>query len=69
MPPASPAAGRPPKGRHGHPALMPLSSLFEIKTWLGWQSTVSDRYISDPIPFTISNDFIFSTGFNFTFSH
>jgi putative salt-induced outer membrane protein len=46
-----------------------ISLATKIKTWLGWQSTVSDRYISDPIPFTVSNDFIFSTGFNFTFSH
>jgi hypothetical protein len=41
----------------------------KIKTWLGWQSTVSDRYISDPIPGTVSNDFIFSTGLNITFTH
>jgi len=46
-----------------------ISLATKIKTWLGWQSTVSDRYISDPIPFTVSNDFIFSTGFNFTFTH
>ncbi len=46
-----------------------LSLTTKIKTWLGWQSTISDRYISDPIPGTVSNDFIFSTGFNFTFSH
>lgn len=41
----------------------------KIKTWLGWQSTISDRYLSDPIPGTVSNDFIFSTGLNFTFHH
>ena len=41
----------------------------KIKTWLAWQSTVSDRYISDPIPGTVNNDFIFSTGFSFTFTH
>jgi putative salt-induced outer membrane protein len=46
-----------------------ISLATKIKTWLGWQSTLSDRYISDPIPGTVSNDFIFSTGFNFTFSH
>jgi hypothetical protein len=46
-----------------------ISLATKIKTWLGWQSTVSDRYISDPIPNTVSNDFIFSTGFNFTFNH
>ena len=46
-----------------------ISLATKIKTWLGWQSTISDRYISDPIPGTVSNDLIFSTGFNFTFSH
>lgn len=46
-----------------------ISVATKIKTWLAWQSTVSDRYISDPIPGTVNNDFIFSTGFNFTFSH
>jgi putative salt-induced outer membrane protein len=46
-----------------------ISLATKIKTWLGWQSTISDRYISDPIPATVSNDFIFSTGFNFTFNH
>jgi Protein of unknown function, DUF481 len=46
-----------------------VSLATKIKTWLSWQSTLSDRYISDPIPGTVSNDFIFSTGFNFTFSN
>jgi len=68
MPPASPAAGRA-EGAARTPSSQLLSSLFEIKTWMGWQSTVSDRYISDPIPATVGNDFIFSTGFYFTLSH
>jgi Protein of unknown function, DUF481 len=46
-----------------------ISLATKIKAWLGWQSTISDRYISDPIPGTVSNDFIFSTGLNFTFTH
>lgn len=46
-----------------------ISLATKINPWLAWQSTVSDRYISDPIPGTVSNDFIFSTGFNFTFNH
>jgi hypothetical protein len=44
-----------------------ISLATKIKAWLGWQSTLSERYISDPIPGTVSNDFIFSTGFNFSF--
>jgi hypothetical protein len=46
-----------------------ISIATKINPWLGWQSTISDRYISDPIPGTVSNDFIFSTGLNFTFNH
>lgn len=46
-----------------------ISLATKINPWLAWQSTVSDRYISDPIPETVANDFIFSTGFNFTFNH
>jgi hypothetical protein len=46
-----------------------ISLATKIKAWLAWQSTVSDRYISDPIPGTVGNDFIFSTGLNFSFSH
>jgi putative salt-induced outer membrane protein len=46
-----------------------ISVATKIKTWLGWQSTISDRYISDPIPGTVANDFIFSTGLSFTFNH
>ena len=46
-----------------------ISLATKIKAWLGWQSSLSDRYISDPIPGTVRNDLIFSTGLNFTFSH
>ena len=46
-----------------------ISLATKMKTWLSWQSTLGDRYISDPIPGTVSNDSIFSTGFNFTFSN
>lgn len=46
-----------------------ISLASKIKGWLGWQTTISDRYISDPIPGTVRNDFIFSAGLNFTFTH
>jgi Protein of unknown function, DUF481 len=46
-----------------------ISLATKINPWLAWQNTVSDRYISDPIPGTVRNDFIFATGFNFTFNH
>jgi hypothetical protein len=39
----------------------------KLKSWLGWQVTVSDRYISDP-PFGLKgNDFLLSTGLRLTF--
>jgi len=42
----------------------------KINKWLGWQTSVSDRYVTDPpIPGTKSNDFILSTGLNIAFSH
>jgi hypothetical protein len=42
----------------------------KINKWLGWQTSLSDRYVTDPpIPGTKSNDFILSTGLNIAFSH
>ncbi len=41
----------------------------KIRAWLGWQTTLGDLYISDPIPGTVANDLVFSTGINVTFNH
>lgn len=42
----------------------------KIKKWLGWQTSVSDRYVTNPpIVGTKSNDVILSTGFNISFAH
>lgn len=41
----------------------------KIRAWLGWQNTLGDLYISDPIPGTVANDLVFSTGINVTFNH
>lgn len=39
----------------------------KIKEWLGWQASLSDRYVTNPpIPGTKSNDVILSTGLNIT---
>ncbi len=46
-----------------------MSIATKIRQWIGWQNTISDRYISDPVPGTVSNDLIFSTGFNLVFNH
>jgi putative salt-induced outer membrane protein YdiY len=40
----------------------------KISKWLGWQTTASDRYASDPILGTRTNDIILTTGLNFAFS-
>jgi hypothetical protein len=43
-------------------------SVTQINKWLGWQTTVSDRYITNPpILGTKSNDFVLSTGVNLAF--
>jgi hypothetical protein len=42
----------------------------KISRWLGWQTSIADRYVTDPpIPGTKSNDVIFSTGLNIAFTH
>jgi putative salt-induced outer membrane protein YdiY len=44
------------------------NAVTKINKWLGWQITVSDRYVTDPpIPGTKSNDVILSTGINVAF--
>ena len=43
------------------------NAVTKLKTWLGWQTTFSDRYISDP-PFGLKgNDLLLSTGLRLTF--
>ena len=46
------------------------SLVTKINSWFGWQTSVADRYVTNP-PFagTKSNDIILSTGLNITFSH
>jgi len=42
----------------------------KVNSWLGWQVTFSDRYVSDPpVIGTKPNDIIFSTGLTATFGH
>lgn len=46
------------------------ASVTKINTWLGWQTSLSDRYVTNPPIFgTKSNDVIFSTGVNVSFAH
>lgn len=39
----------------------------KLKAWLSWQLTVSDRYLSNPLPGLKSNDELLSTGLRLTF--
>ncbi len=38
-----------------------------LKTWLGWQLTLSDRYLSNPVQGAKANDVLLSTGLRLTF--
>ena len=46
-----------------------LGTMTKINKWLGWQTAISDRYLSNPIPGTKSNDIILTTGLNVSFKH
>jgi putative salt-induced outer membrane protein YdiY len=39
----------------------------KLKSWLSWQVTYSDRYLSDPLPTFKKNDLLLSTGVRLTF--
>lgn len=39
-----------------------------IRKWLAWQLTISDRYLSNPVPGLKSNDVIYTTGVRLTFA-
>ncbi|HYI92127.1 MAG TPA: DUF481 domain-containing protein [Bryobacteraceae bacterium] len=38
-----------------------------IMRWLSWNVSLSDRYLTNPAPGRVKNDFLYSTGFAFTF--
>jgi len=39
----------------------------KLKSWLSWQLTVADRYLSNPLPGLKTNDELLSTGLRLTF--
>lgn len=43
------------------------SALTKINQWLGWQITLSDRYLSNPILGAKKNDLLLTTGIRLTF--
>lgn len=45
-----------------------LSADAALWRWTGWQFTVSDRLLSDPVPGSKKNDLLFTTGLRLTFA-
>jgi putative salt-induced outer membrane protein YdiY len=45
-----------------------LSAVTAIKKWLGWQFTVSDRFLTNPVAGRKDNDVLISTGVRVTFA-
>lgn len=41
-------------------------SVTALLRWVSWQITLSDRYLSNPVPGTRRNDILLTTGFRFT---
>jgi hypothetical protein len=46
-----------------------VGTVTKIKKWLGWQNQFGDIYITNPPTGSKSNDVIFTTGLNISFSH
>jgi putative salt-induced outer membrane protein len=44
------------------------SAVTSLWRWLGWQFTLSDRLLSDPLPGRKKNDLLFTTGLRVTFT-
>ncbi|MEW5978867.1 MAG: DUF481 domain-containing protein [Acidobacteriota bacterium] len=44
------------------------SAVTKLNSWLSWQVTLSDRFLSDPIPGNKKNDLLITTGFRVTFA-
>ncbi len=44
------------------------SAVTAINKWIGWQTSVSNRYLSNPIEGTSKNDVLLTTGFRFSFA-
>lgn len=43
-----------------------MSMVTAVRRWFSWQFTVSDRYLSNPVPGRKTNDILFSTGLRLT---
>jgi len=40
----------------------------QVTKWLTWNIGLSDRYLSNPVPGRKTNDFLYTTGFGFTYA-
>jgi hypothetical protein len=40
----------------------------KLTKWLNWNATISDRFLSNPVPGRRKNDFLYTTGFGFAFT-
>lgn len=45
-----------------------LGATTQLVKWLNWNVGLSDRYLSNPAPGRKKNDFLYSTGFGFSFA-
>jgi putative salt-induced outer membrane protein YdiY len=45
-----------------------LGAATRLKKWLAWQVTVSDRFLSDPVPGRKKNDILLTTGLRVSFA-
>ena len=48
-------------------ANLDASATVKLKNWLHWRISVSDRYLSNPVPGTRPNDLLLTTGLGITF--
>lgn len=52
----------------GHRINFDMSLSTAVRRWFSWQFTVSDRYLSNPVPGRKTNDILFTTGARLTFA-
>ena len=45
-----------------------IGATTHVMKWLTWSFSLSDRYLSNPVEGRRNNDFLYSTGFGFTFA-
>lgn len=45
-----------------------IGAVTKISKWLTWNLSLSDRYLNNPAPGRKTNDFLYTTGFGFTFA-